>query len=214
MSDTNLQLVREFFELNLFRVLTNWQQDSWRQMSSDQHLQVFVENTVASSVAAPDFLLHPHFVGGIERAVVEVRAWHGDRFYPSLIESSPVLSDFVQDEALAFARLVFENRPFKTILVVSELPAGVEQRARSLQLLQDAGIGHVMEFPGILQDLIDRVSINGNYAASQTLQTLRLLKRYKLIRHQQMEFAFRPESATEVAPPISLAPTPLEDEGE
>jgi hypothetical protein len=215
MSDTNLQLVREFFELNLFRVLTNWQQDSWRQqVASDPRLQVFVENTAPPSGAQPDFLLHPHMVGAIERAVVEVRAWHGDRFYPSLIESSPVLSDFVQDDALAFARLVFENRPFQTILIVSELPAGIEQRNRSLQLLQNSGIGHVMEFPGILQDLIDKVSINGNYTASQTLQTLRLLKRYKLIRNQQMEFAFRPEVSLEATVPPTQAPLLPEEESE
>lgn len=195
MSDTNLQLVREFFELNLFRVLTNWQQDAWRQLSAEPRLQIFVENAAAPSAFEPDFLLHPRQVGGIERAVVEVRAWHGDRFYPSLIESSPVLSDFVREDALAFAKAAFDNRPFKTILVLSELPATPEQRTRSLQLLQGTGIHHIMEFPSILQDLLDKVSVNGNYTASQTLQTLRLLKRYRLIRHQQMEFAFRSDPA-------------------
>lgn len=205
MSDTNLQLVREFFELNLFRVLTNWQQDAWRPISPEPRVQIFVENTAPGAAAAPEFLLHPKTIGAIERAVVEVRAWHGDRFYPSLIESNPVLSEFVRDDPLALARLVFDNRPFDTILVVSELPATPEQRARSLQLLQEAGIGHVMEFPALLQDLLDKVSINGNYTASQTLQTLRLLKRYKLVRNQQMEFSFRPEPA-----PVSPLPPPQE----
>lgn len=207
MSDTNLQLVREFFELNLFRVLTNWQQDAWRQVSSEPRQQIFIENIAAPNGAAPEFLLHPSTVGAVERAVVEVRAWHGDRVYPSLIESNPVLYEFAQEESLAQARLVFDHRPFRTILIVSELPASSEPRMRSLQLLQDAGLGHVMEFPAILQDLIDKVSINGNYAASQTLQTLRLLKRYRLIRNQQMEFAFRPEI------PVSIVPqtAPVDD---
>jgi hypothetical protein len=209
MSDTNLQLVREFFELNLFRVLTNWQQDAWRQFGGEPRLQLFVENAAAPTGAEPEFVLHPHSVGRVERAVVEVRAWHGDRFYPSLIESNPVLSDFVQEEALAFARSVFDGRPFHTILVLSELPAGADQRTRSMQLLQEAGIHHIMEFPAILQDLVDKVSINGNYTASVTLQTLRLLKRYKLIRNQQMEFAFRPETLPNVA--AQTVPSPEDD---
>lgn len=190
MGDVNVQLVREFFELNLFQVMTNWQQSSRRLRPGENAGQLFVQNTNPGHPRELPFLLHPADLPPIDRAVVEIRAWHGDRFYPSVIEANPVLSSFVSEDSLALARDLFAGQAFRTILVLSELPASAELRARSLRLLQETGVGHVFEFPLVLRDLIDKVDEGGNYGASATLQTLRLLKRYKLVRHQQMEFAF------------------------
>ena len=199
MSDVNLQVVRECFELNLFRVLTNWQQGGVLLQSGEQCGQLFVENTSSGSEREIPFLLHPFDLPSISRAVVEVRAWHTDRFYPSVIEANPVLSQFVSEQSLALARDVFDNQPFSTILVLSELPATPEHRSRSLNLLQETGIDHVMEFPTLLRELLSKVSANGHYPASQTLQMIRLLKRYKLVRDQQMEFAFPTEALSGVS---------------
>lgn len=192
MADVNLQLVREFFELNLFRVLTNWQQDSARQRAGEPAPQIFVENAAAAAVghAPAPFVLKGEDVRNIERAVVEVRAWHAERFYPSVIEPNPVLWQFAREENLEFARELFSGRAFTTILVISELPPSPELRTRSISLLEETGIGHVLEFPVILKDVLDKLSESANYASSQTLQTLRLLKRYRFVRHQQMEFPF------------------------
>ncbi len=190
MSDVNLQLVREFFELNVFHVLTNWEQEPWRVHSGERSPQLFVENPQPVTLDEIPIVLRPAELVGIERAVVHIRAWHTDRFYPSIIEASPVLSKFEADEALTIARHVFANQPFVTILVISELPVSPELRSRSLALLQEAGVDHVIEFPQILRDLLNRISPEGNYSASPTLQTLRLLKRYKLVRNQQLEFSF------------------------
>ena len=197
MADVNLQLVREFFELNMFAVLTNWQRESLRQRMSDSSLQVFVENVNPALSRDLDFVLDPVDLPSIERALVEVRAWHADKFYPSVIESSPVLWQFVSEESLAYARDIFGERPFTNILVISELPQSSEPRARSVQLLQEAGIDHVLEFSSVLRDLLEKVSMHENYATSPTLQILRLMKRYKLVRNQQLEFAFLNE------PPVS-----------
>ena len=169
MADVNLQLVREFFELNMFAVLTNWQRESLRQRGADSSLQVFVENVNPALPRELDFVLNPADLCALERALVEVRAWHADKFYPSVIESSPVLWQFVSAESLAFAREIFGARPFETILVISELPSSPDPRARSIQLLQDAGIGHVLEFSSVLRDLLDKVSMHENYATSPTL---------------------------------------------
>lgn len=204
MGDVNVQIVREFFELNLFQVLTNWQQSARRLRLGELGGQLFVQNISPASLRELPFLLLPADIAGIERAVVEVRAWHGDRFYPSVIEANPVLRQFVSDEAMALASDVFHHEPFDTILVVSELPASSELRKRSLSLLEDSGIGHVMEFPLVLKDLLDKVDTSGNYPSSQTLQLLRLLKRYKLVRNQQMEFVFAAE------PPVADQPANVE----
>lgn len=199
MSDVNVQLVREFFELNLFQVMTNWQQGT-RFRPGENSGQLFVRNTAPGMPRDLPFLLGAGDITSLERAAVEIRAWHGDRFYPSVIEANPVLYGFVSDESLALAGEVFDRLPFTTILVVSELPAGPELRSRSLSLLQKTGIGHVIEFPDILRELVMRVDESGHYPASQTLQTVRLLKRYRLIRNQQMEFAFSVEAPVPSVP--------------
>lgn len=207
MGDVNVQLVREFFELNLFQVLTNWQQAARRVKPVEHGGQLFVQNTNPEPARELPFLLHPGDIAAIERAVVEVRAWHGDRFYPSVIEANPVLYQFVSQDSLAMAKELFQHHPFSTILVVSELPAGHELRERSLALLQNTGIGHVIEFPLILREIINRVDAGENYPSSDTLQTLRLLKRYKLVRNQQMEFVFTTEAPPADRPPrVEVSP--------
>jgi hypothetical protein len=189
--DVNLQLVREFFELNMFHVLTNWEQPG------EHGTQLFVENSNPLPSRELEFILGAADVRAIERAVVEVRAWHGDRFYPSVIQLNPVLSHFADEASLALAREVFGSRTFTTVLVISELPVSPELQSRSVELLRAAGVGHVLEFPAILQDMVNKVSVSGTYAASQTLEMLRLLKRYRLLRQEQLEFRF-PKSGAAV----------------
>ena len=184
-----MQLVREFFELNRFYVLPHWRCEDVSHSSENASL-LFVERAQVEAGAEPEFLLRPADLAGIHRAVVEVRAWHADRVYPSTIEGNPVLGHVAGQEIRDLAETVFGAPEFKTILVVSELSTAPMVRARALQMLQDFGIGHVLEFPTILGDLLDGVSVNGNYAPSQTLQTLRLMKRYSFVRRQQMELVF------------------------
>ena len=208
MGDVNVQLVREFFELRHFHVLTNWQQAPRR--AGEQAGQLFVYNTDAMAETELPFLLAPSDTQGIERAVVEVRAWHADRFYPSLIEANPVLYEFVSRED--FADELFRHQPYRTILIVSELPASHELKNRSLSLLQKTGIDHVMEFSLVLRDLLELVDANTNYPMSDTLQMLRLMKRYKLVRNQQMEFTFTTEPPlSDAAPMVEASPIAPED---
>jgi hypothetical protein len=202
VSDVNLQVVREFFELNLFRVLTNWQQDPRIIAHGDQAGQLFVDNSNVGESKPLPFVLHPDDMTSVERAVIEIRAWHTDRFYPSVIESNPILTQFVSEESLALAREVFQQQTFVTILVISELPASADQRARSIELLEKSPVDHVIEFPLLLHDLLHKVNVSGSYPDSQTLEMLRLLKRYKLTRNQQLEFSFATEAPVPPSPPV------------
>ena len=192
MSPINLQLVREFFELHSFRVLTNWQQDTGR--AGEAVVQLFVENCQPEPERQLDTLLRLEDIPVLERAVVDVRAWHGDRFYASVVENNPILTQSAQPLARAQAAEVFgPHAEVKTVLVLSELPTSPEQRARTVTKFEEAGIDHVIEFPTILYGLLEKVSAGGDYGASPTLAVLRLLKRYRMVRNMQMEFAFRGE---------------------
>ncbi len=201
MSDLNMQIVREFFELHLFRVLTHWQHEALFAGQHDPSVLLFVERGRGETSARRDVeagLLRPEEVGGIDRAVVEVRAWHADRVYPSVVEGNAVLGHVATAEVRQLAANVFGTEEFATILVISELPTSQKPREKSLHLLRGMGIDHVLEFATVLQDMLQRVNAHGNYAPSQTLQTLRLLKRYGLVRNQQLEFSFPLEPS---APP-------------
>jgi len=212
MSDVDVQLVREFFELNLFHVLTYWQQNDVPLPFGDADSRLFVENIRPGPETDVETLLLPLDLPAVQRAVVEVRPWHADRMYPYVIQANPILSQFVQEDALAPAREIFGGQPFRTILVISELPASIELRAKALELLQEAGVNHVIEFPTLLHDLLQKVAAHGSYGASQTLHTLRLLKRYQLVRFQQMEFAFSGASRSRRQPPPPDAAQDIEPE--
>ncbi|HEO70768.1 MAG TPA: hypothetical protein ENN80_05845 [Candidatus Hydrogenedentes bacterium] len=212
MSDTNLQLVREFFELNLFSVLTHWQDPAFRPRPAESSVLLFVENLhPPMGDDAPDFVLAPESLPALHRAVVDIRAWHADRFYPSVIKSSAVLGQFVAEDSLHFARQVFGTPEFATILVISELPASPGLRTHAIDKLRDIGIGHVLEFPVLLRDLLDKISGTTVYP-SQTLQTLRLLKRYRFLQRQQLEFAFPLEPVVPITSPQVDASDAAEEE--
>ncbi len=208
MSEINIQLVREFFELNRFRVLTHWQHDEERRHGVESGLLLFVEQVGQETEGreAPGVLLDQRSVQGLQRAVVEVRAWHGDKFYPSVVESSPVLGHVASKEVRALAASVFGEQSVVSVLVISELPGKAKLRTRTLELIQAMGVEHVLEFSTMLASMLEKLSPQSNYAPSQTLQTLRLLKRYDLVQHQQLEFRFPLDPAPALLnPPVDVA---------
>lgn len=190
MSDLNMQLVREFFELNLFYVLPHWQFEGISRDAESAGSLLFVEQPRPAAAAEPECLLRTGDVQAIQRAVVEVRAWHADRIYASKIETNPVFTRVASEQTKAIADTVFNGRDYKIVLVVSEFSPSPRHRDQAVRLLQEAGIDHVIEFPTVLADMLRLVSPQNNYAPSHTLQTLRLLKRYNFIRLQQLELFF------------------------
>lgn len=190
MSDLNMQLVREFFELNLFYVLPHWQFGEAPRDTDFAGALLFVEQPKPAASGDLDCLLQPGDVQSIKRAVVEVRAWHADRMYASVIESSPVFTRVASEQTRTLAETVFNSHEYKIVLVVSEFSASPEKRAKAVSILQRNGIDHVIEFPTILADMLQIIAPQNNYSPSQTLQTMRLLKRYNFIRKQQLELFF------------------------
>lgn len=187
MSDLSLQLVREFFELAQFQVLTAWRPED---DARDPAPLLLVQQPSATEGDEPPFLMSAEDAPLLQRAVIDVRAWHADRFYPSVIENNSVLHTVTLPRTRELAARQFGELPFRTILVISELPQNPDPRKRSLELLAQTGLNHVLEFGSVLQSLLRRISPTANYAPSPTLQTLRLLKRYDFISNQQLEFEF------------------------
>ncbi len=73
MSDINLQLVREFFELNRFRVHTRWWQSGWQSSRGDHGLQLYVDNPFFRGGGLSEPVLTALDLPRVERAVVELQ---------------------------------------------------------------------------------------------------------------------------------------------
>ena len=174
MSNVNQELVKLYFEINGFLVKLND--------------QLLILNPNPQKVdLAPNFLLQWSDLPAMERAIIGVKGWHGERFFPSLLNSSPEIFDFIQPEALKVANNFFKGSSFKKILVISSLPAKDEVRQKSLRILKGKRIDHILEFSSILEYLIRKVRPNKNYPNCDLLQLLRLLKRYRLLKEPQLE---------------------------
>jgi hypothetical protein len=210
MAGIDLQIVREFFELNQFKVSTRWPQHD-PQSGGEGGVQLYVQNAGAPDGTDAETELHPSRIHAIGNAVVEIRPWHTDRFYASLIDGNPVLTQFAEPWSLSHAEEFFGGEPFTTILVISELPRTTDQRSQALRRIEETGVKHVLEFPAILQDLGERVALAGTYNGSPTLELLQLLKRYRLLRSQQLEFTFPRESVRYSRDPRVETTPPADD---
>lgn len=174
MSGVNRELVKTYFEMNGFLV------------KRDEQLLI-LNLKLQHLDPLPAFILGPMDLPAIERATVEVKGWHTEKFFPSRLRRSPEIFDFVRPEALKITGNFFGGNKFKKILVVSYLPAKGEMRKQSIRFIQGKGIDHVLEFDSILRYLIREVRPNRNYIDSDILQLLRLLKCYHLLQESQLE---------------------------
>ena len=191
MSDVSLQLVREFFELNNFTVLMKRKHQLQKyDPEGEQNIELLITNLSATDAPETDQLvLDLESLATLRRGIVDVKGWHTEIFYPSLLERDALYS-FVRRETLEYAGRAFGSDQFSKIMVLSELPKSGPMRARSEKVLKEKGVDHVLEFRFILRTLVSRAHVNNNYTESDTLQMLRLVKRYGLIRESQMEFDF------------------------
>ena len=54
-------------------------------------------------------------------------------------------------------------------------------------MLKERGVDAIISFRSMLLDLIEKTEINRNYGKSDTLQVIRILKNYDLLKDAQME---------------------------
>jgi hypothetical protein len=54
-------------------------------------------------------------------------------------------------------------------------------------MLKERGVDAIISFRAMLLDIIDKVEINKNYRKSDTLQVMRILKNYDLLKDAQLD---------------------------
>jgi hypothetical protein len=197
MSAIDEGIVREYFEQNgfLVRQVRKYQVQA-RRKTGDEEVDLVVYNPAyVRSSRRPEFFLFANELAYIHRAIVVVKGWHTGRFTPNMLKSSPEIFRFLEENVLKEVTRFFPvdaeepgNAPDVTkILVLPSLPTAEPFRSQSVAMLKEHGIDAIISFRSMLLDIIDRVEINKSYGKSDTLQVIRILKNYDLLKDAQLD---------------------------
>lgn len=207
MAGVNETIVREYFETLGFLV---HQPRKYVVMARSKRPEEEVDLIVVNPQVPADAAVPPageHMVlGGVElrqlsRAVVSVRGWHTDRFSPAILELSPEIFRFADDQALKGALRLLGPGAVTKVLCLPALPTSASLKKKALEMLRAKGVDAVILFPTMLRELVRGIEVSKNYEKSDLLQTLRILKNYDLLRDEQLElFRKRPPRAREQGP--------------
>ncbi len=204
MSAIDEDIVREYFEQNgfLVRQVRKYAVQS-RKKTSDEEIDLLVYNpSHIRSGRKPDFFVFTSELPYIHRAMLAVKGWHTGRFNPATLRSSPDIFRFLEENVKREASRLLSvdaDEPgsggdLLKILVTPGLPTQEPYRSQSVALLKERGVDGIISFRTMLQELVNRVEVNLNYRKSETLQIIRLLKNYDLIKDPQMDLFPVPES--------------------
>lgn len=191
-------IVREYFEQNGFFVRqVRKHAVQARKKTSDEEIDLVVYNPAwMREGRKPDFFLFATELPYLHRAVVSVKPWHTDVFTPGMLKSSPEIFRFLEDEVQKKAIRFFPHEESEAagkpeewakVLVLPALPTQEPFRSQSVELLKARGVDGIISFRAILTDLIDKVEVNRSYRKSDTLEVLRILKNYELLRDPQLD---------------------------
>jgi hypothetical protein len=209
VAGVNEAIVREYFESLGFLV---HQPRKYVVMARSKRPEEEVDLIVVNPQLAADVAAPPGdqmVLGGAElrrlaRAVVSVRGWHTDRFSPAILELSPEIFRFADDQALKGALRLLGPGPVTKVLCLPALPTSPSLKKKALEMLREKGVDAVILFPTMLRELMRDIEVSKNYEKSDLLQTLRILKNYDLLRDEQLElFRKRPARARDPGTPAA-----------
>lgn len=189
-------IVREYFEQYgfLVRQVRKYQVQA-RRKTGDEEVDLLVYNPAyVRGSRKPDFLLFSNELPNIHRAVIVVKGWHTGKFTPTMLKSSPEIFRFLEDNVLKEVARYFPaaatddpNDELTKILVLPSLPTAEPFRSQSVALLKARGVDAIISFRAMLLDLLERIEINQSYTKSDTLQVMRILKNYDLLKDPQLD---------------------------
>ena len=196
MSAIDEGIVREYFEQNGFfvRQVRKYQVQA-RKKTSEEEIDLLVVNpSWQRGGRKPDFFLFATELPFLQRAIVAIKPWHTDVFSPGTLKNAPEkIFSFLQDNVLRQVARLFPTEAegagadITKILVLPALPTAEPFRSQSVELLKQRGVDAMISFRGMLLELIDKVEINRSYGKSDTLQVIRLLKNYDLLKETQLD---------------------------
>lgn len=207
MSAIDEGIVREYFEQNgfLVRQVRKYQVQA-RKKNDDEEVDLIVYNPGwARDSRRPDFFLFSNELPYLHRAVVAVKPWHTGIFTPNMLRSSPEIFRFLEDNVIKEVARYFpqeedDDGGLSKILVLPGLPTQEPYRSQSVELLKERGVDGIISFRAMLLDLIDKVEVNRNYLKSDTLEVIRILKNYELLKDGQLDLPVDRSASTSRKP--------------
>jgi hypothetical protein len=195
MSAIDEGIVREYFEQNgfLVRQARKYQVQSRRKVAEEEIDLIVYNPTWQRDARKPDFFLFSNELPYVQKAIVAVKGWHTGVFTPATLRSSPEIFSFLQQNVLKEAARFFpadtgeDPAVLTKILVLPSLPTAEPFRSQSVELLKQHGVDAIISFRAMLLDLLEKIEINQNYSKSDTLQVMRLLKNYDLLKDTQLD---------------------------
>lgn len=196
MSAIDEGIVREYFEQNgfLVRQARKYQVQSRRKVAEEEIDLVVYNPAWQRGARKPDFFLFSNELPYVQRAIVAVKGWHTGVFSPATLKSSPEIFRFLEENVVREAARLFppdggeeEGGGLTKILVLPSLPTAEPFRSQSVELLKARGVDAIISFRAMLLDLLDKIEINQNYSKSDTLQVMRILKNYDLLKDTQLD---------------------------
>lgn len=196
MSAIDEGIVREYFEQSgfLVRQARKYQVQA-RRKAAEEEIDLIVFNPAwQRDSRKPDFFLFSNELPYVHRAIVSVKPWHTGVFTPAMLKSSPEVFRFLEDTVIKQVARLFPAESaddpagaLTKILVLPSLPTAEPFRSQSVELLKSRGVDAIISFRAMLLDLLEKIEINQNYAKSDTLQVMRILKNYDLLKDTQMD---------------------------
>lgn len=201
MSAIDEGIVREYFEQNgfLVRQVRKYEVQA-RKKTGDEEIDLLVYNPAYQRGARkPEFFLFSTELAFIHRAIIAVKPWHSGRFTPGILKGSPEIFRFLEENVVKEATRFFPAETeaqlaagegagaLTKILVLPSLPTAEPFRTQSVQMLKERGVDAIISFRAMLLDIIDKIETNRNYGKSDTLQVIRILKNYDLLKEAQLE---------------------------
>jgi len=196
MSAIDEGIVREYFEQNGFLVRqARKYQVSARRKTGEEEIDLVVYNPAwRRGSRKPDFFLFSSELAFVHKAIVAVKGWHTGVFTPATLKSSPEIFRFLEENVLKeISRYFPAETPddaggdLTKILVLPSLPTAEPFRTQSVELLKAHGIDAIISFRAMLLDILEKIEINQNYSKSDTLQVMRILKNYDLLKDAQLD---------------------------
>jgi hypothetical protein len=196
MSAIDEGIVREYFEQNGFLVRqARKYQVAARRKHAEEEIDLIVYNPAwQRGTRKPDFFLFSSELPFVHKAIIAVKGWHTGVFTPTMLKSSPEIFSFLEQNVLKEAARCFppdsgendDGAPTK-VLVLPSLPTAEPFRSQSVELLKARGVDAIISFRAMLLDLLEKIEVNQNYTKSDTLQVMRILKNYDLLKDAQLD---------------------------
>lgn len=192
-------IVREYFEYYGFFTKTLRKAcPQAKRTLADEGGALYVKNPAfAVGGREPAFTMFSSELKYIDSAVVCVRGWHEDKAALASTLDGAEITKYVETKILKKidkwfdidlkGELGIDEKPFK-ILVAPVFPMQEQYRRDVTHMLREKGVDAILSFKSMLVDLIDHVDTKEVYPKSETLQLIRMMKTFDLIKNSQLNF--------------------------